>query len=57
MKEKEKSCMTCLNTECRVPYKEKLGYEDDGKPMGYSCLGYKNEEKGFTKTLKMEKKC
>ena len=34
-------CLTCINESCKVTYNEKIGYEKDGKPAGYYCLGYK----------------
>ncbi len=37
-----KGCVTCINGSCKIPFNEKLGYEDDGKPTGYYCKGYKS---------------
>lgn len=40
--EEHKGCLLCVNECCKVPYEEKTGYEDDGKPVGYYCVGYKS---------------
>ena len=45
----EQSCNTCSNMCCKVPNNEKIGYEDDGKPAGYYCLGYQPPKKHHIK--------
>lgn len=37
-----KGCITCINGSCTLPTNEKYDYEDDGKPAGYYCKGYKS---------------
>lgn len=37
-----KGCITCINGSCTLPTNEKYDYEDDGKPAGYYCVGYKS---------------
>ena len=37
-----RSCMSCTNGSCRVPYNEKIGIEEDGSAPGESCLGWSN---------------
>lgn len=39
-----KSCLSCSNGSCRVPYAEKLGVDESGKPQGSQCIGWWNEE-------------
>lgn len=38
--DENKGCLTCANGSCRVPYDEKNGNENDGKPAGYYCNGF-----------------
>lgn len=38
--DENKGCLLCANGSCKIPYKEKNGYEDDGKPAGHYCLGF-----------------
>lgn len=38
-----KSCINCTNESCRVPYKEKTGLDESGKPQGSSCISWNND--------------
>lgn len=39
-----KSCETCTNGCCRIPSYEKVGFNEDGKAIGSSCIGWNNRE-------------
>ena len=38
-----KCCLNCTNASCRVPYEEKIGYDENGNPEGYLCSGWNND--------------
>lgn len=37
-----KSCMSCVNGSCRVPYHEKVRFDVIDRPAGFQCLGWMN---------------
>lgn len=39
-----KNCLNCTNTSCRVPYKEKIGLDENGNQQGSKCIDWRNEE-------------
>ena len=39
-----KSCLSCNNASCRIPYYEKIGYDESNKPEGHSYIGWKNDK-------------
>lgn len=43
--ENNRGCKICVNGNCTLPTSEKYDYEDDGKPAGYYCIGYKSAYK------------
>ena len=40
--DENKGCLLCCNPTCRAFYREKLGVDENGKPMGYNCIGYES---------------
>lgn len=51
------SCSNCTNDNCRASNYEKIGLDEDGKPMGNSCIGWINDVMvGKYKVLKLNKK-
>lgn len=49
-----KNCLNCTNTFCRVEYKEKVGFDENGNQQGSKCIGWHNEELiGKSKILRL----